>query len=163
LSVVKKEARVLVIGVGNDFRGDDAAGLVVARRVAERDVNGIAVAEAPAEGASLIDAWDGTDAVVIIDAVRSGSAPGTVHRLSQRALTASADLFHQSTHAINVPDAVELAGAMKRLPKRLIVIGIEGKDFHTGHGLSQEVKAAFPDAVDAVLREATAMLGSSRA
>jgi hydrogenase maturation protease len=155
--VVKKEARVLVIGVGNDFRGDDAAGLVVARRVQERNVDGIAVVEAPGEGASLIDAWDGTDAVILIDAVRSGSVPGTIHRLSQRALTQDARIFHQSTHTFSVPDAIELAGAMKRLPKRLIVVGIEGEDFHTGHGLSQEVEAALPGAVDAVLREAQAM------
>jgi hydrogenase maturation protease len=162
LSAAKKEARVLVIGVGNDFRGDDAAGLVVARRAEERTVDGIAVMEAPSEGASLIDAWDGTDAVILIDAVRSGSAPGTIHRLSQRALTARADLFHQSTHAISVADAIELAGATKRLPKRLTVIGIEGEDFRAGLGLSREVDAAVSSAVDTVLREAGAMMGRSR-
>ena len=158
----KKEARVLVIGVGNDFRGDDAVGLVVARRVDERNVDGIAVVEAPGEGALFIDAWNGTDAVILTDAVRSGSAPGTIHRLSPRALAANADLFHQSTHAISVPDAIELAGAMKRLPKRLIVIGIEGKSFQAGLGLSPEVEAALSSAVDTVLREARAMMRPSR-
>jgi hydrogenase maturation protease len=162
LSEDKKKPRVLVIGIGNDFRGDDAAGLVVARRLQEQTVDGIAVLEAPGEAASLIDAWAGTDAVILIDAVRSGSAPGTIHRLSQRALTQDAHIFHQSTHTFNVPDAIELAGAMKRLPKRLIVVGIEGKSFQAGVGFSPEVEAALSGVVDAVLREARAMMGSSR-
>jgi len=158
----KKEARVLVIGVGNDFRGDDAVGLAVARRLEQQAVDGIAVVEAPGEGASLIDVWEGTDAVILIDAVRSGSVPGTIHRLSRRALTRSADLFLHSTHAISVSDAIELARAMKRLPRRLIVVGIEGEDFRAGLGLSQEVKAAVSSAVDTVLEEARAMMRPSR-
>jgi hydrogenase maturation protease len=162
LSGAKKAAQVLVIGVGNEFRSDDAVGLAVARRLRERNVDGIAVAETPGEGTSLIDVWDGTDAVIVIDAIRSDSTPGTIRRLSPQALTASADLFHQSTHAISLPDAIELAGATKRLPKRLIVIGIEGEDFRAGLGLSREVEAAVSSAVDTVLREAGAMMGSSR-
>jgi hydrogenase maturation protease len=158
----KKGARVLVIGVGNDFRSDDAVGLAVARRLEEQDVHGIAIVEAPGEGASLVDAWDGTDAVILIDAVRSGSVPGTIHRLPRRALTRSADIFLHSTHAISISDAIELARAMKRLPKRLIVVGIEGEDFRAGLGLSQEVKAAVSSAVDAVLEEAKAMMRPSR-
>ena len=150
-----------MIGVGNDFRGDDAAGLVVARRLQEQDTDGIAVMEAPGEGASFIDAWDGAEAVILIDAVRSRSAPGTIHRLSRRAVASSGDLFHRSTHAISVADAIELARVMNRLPKRLIVIGIEGKSFEAGAGLSQEVEAALPGAIDAVLWEARAMMGRS--
>jgi hydrogenase maturation protease len=162
LSVAKKEARVLVIGVGNDFRGDDAVGLAVARRLQEQDVDGIAVVEARGEAASLIDAWDGTDAVILIDAVCSGSVPGTLHRLSRRALTGSPDLFHRSSHAVSISDAIELAGAVNRLPERLIVIGIEGENFRAGPGLSPKVEAAVSTAVGTVLREARAMIGSSR-
>jgi len=162
LSAAKVEACVLVIGVGNELRSDDAAGLAVARRVDERNVDGIAVVESAGEGASLIDVWDGADAVIVIDAVHSGAAPGTIHRLSPRELTPSAHLFHQSTHAISVPEAIELAEVMKRSPRRLIVVGIEGESFRAGVGLSQEVEAALPSAVDAVLREAMAMMGPSR-
>lgn len=163
MSAAKKKPRVLVIGVGNDFRGDDAAGLVVARRLQGRDVDDIAVVEASGEGASLIEAWDGTDAVILIDAVRSGSAPGTIHRLSGRELTQDAHIFHQSTHTISIPDAIELAAATKRLPRRLIVVGIEGKRFQAGVGLSPEVEAALTGAMDASLREAQAMVRSSTA
>ncbi|TET95488.1 MAG: hydrogenase maturation protease, partial [Dehalococcoidia bacterium] len=92
---------------------------------------------------------------------RSGSVPGTIHRLSRRALTRSADIFHQSTHTISVPDAIELAAATKRLPRRLIVVGIEGESFQAGVGLSPEVEAALPGAVDAVLREAQEMMRPS--
>ena len=76
-------------------------------------------------------------------------------------MTSSGDLFHRSTHAISVADAIELARAMNKLPKRLIAIGIEGKSFEAGAGLSREVEAALPGAIDAVLREARAMMGPS--
>src|SRR3989304_6003496 len=114
----------------------------------------------PARGARA--STDGAGAVIVSDPVHSGAAPGTIHRLSPRELTPSAHLFHQSTHAISVPEAIELAEVMKRSPRRLIGVGIEGESFRAGVGLSQEVEAALPSAVDAVLREAMAMMGPSR-
>jgi hydrogenase maturation protease len=162
LSEAKNGARILVIGVGNDLRGDDGAGLAVVRHLRERDVEGIATVEAPGGGASLIDGWNGADAVILIDCVRSGSAPGTIHRLSPPALTQDAAIFRHSTHAFSVPDAIELAGTMGRLPKRLMVVGIEGKSFQAGPGLSSEVRAALRSAVDVVMREARAMTAPSR-
>jgi hydrogenase maturation protease len=69
----------LVIGIGNPDRGDDAAGLAVARRVraaaARRDVT---VTELIGDQLALLDIWDGVKDVYVIDAVCSGGAPGSV-------------------------------------------------------------------------------------
>jgi len=75
--------RILIIGLGNDYRGDDAVGRVLARK---------------------------------LQAI--------------------------STHAFSVAEAVELARALNQLPPRLIVYGIEGKNFDSCVGLSPEVKLA---------------------
>ena len=56
------------------------------------------------------------------------------------------------THAFGVAAAVELARALRRLPPRVVLVGVEAAAFDHGAPLTPEVAAAMPDAVDAVLR-----------
>ena len=70
-------ASVCVIGAGNELRGDDAAGLTVARRLHARCGDGVRVIESDGDGAALIDAWQGYATAVLIDAVQSRATPGT--------------------------------------------------------------------------------------
>ena len=140
-----------MIGVGNAYRGDDAAGLVVARRLRERGVEAI---EQEGEPVALIDVFAARDAVVLVDAVQSGAPPGTVHRFDvsdgplPRELRGST-----STHAVGLGEAIELARALGRLPPRVVVYGVEGARFATGVGLSYEVEAALAPLVEAISGE----------
>src|SRR3972149_5844328 len=72
--------RVLVIGVGNPYRRDDAAGRETVRRLRDRAPHVIATLEHDGEGTSLMEAWQGADLVIVVDAVSSGAAPGTGRR-----------------------------------------------------------------------------------
>ena len=146
-------SRTLVIGLGNEYRRDDAVGLVVARRLREAAPESVLVLEETGEGASLLESWQDADTVILIDAVQSGAAPGTVHRLDARARPIAREFFRFSTHAFGLAEAVELARALGRLPPRLIVYGVEGKSFEAGVGLSPEVEAAAQVAVERVLGE----------
>lgn len=148
---------LLVIGVGNEYRSDDAAGLAVARRLRELGPEGLAVLEESGEGTALLAAWRGARSVILIDAIHSGAPPGTVRRLQAQRQTIGQGLFHRSTHAINVAEAIELARALDQLPARLVVYGIEGGSFQAGTGLSAVVEAAVEDVVARVLEEARAM------
>ena len=140
--------RVLVIGVGNAYRRDDAAGLVMARRLWEAARAEVTLWEAGGEGTALMDAWEGAEAVILIDAVRSGAPAGTIHRLDARVETLPAAWFRYSTHAFSVAEAIALARALNRLPPRLIVFAVEGEHFDAGVGLSPEVERA----VDGLVR-----------
>ena len=146
-------SRTLVIGLGNEYRRDDAVGLVVARRLREAAPASVLVLEETGEGASLLESWQDADTVILIDAVQSGAAPGTVHRLDASAKPIAREFFRFSTHAFGLAEAVELARALGRLPPRLIVYGIEGKSFEAGVGLSPEVEAAAQVVVEWVLGE----------
>ena len=64
--------KLVVIGIGNEYRRDDGAGLVVARRI-RAAAPGLRVREESGEGAALIEAWRGAEIVVLCDAVHSGS------------------------------------------------------------------------------------------
>ena len=143
----------LVIGLGNDFRRDDGAGRVCARRVQELAGDAVRVIEESGEGAALMDAWRDAELVVLIDAVKSGAPPGEVHRLDAQANPIPANFFHYSTHAFSVAEAVELARALGQLPPRLIVYGIEGRDFTSGEGLSAEVAAAVEQVAQTISSE----------
>lgn len=141
-----------VLGVGNQWRRDDAAGLEVARRLDRELPRGVRVLEREGEPTGLLDAWQGEREVVLVDAVSSGAKPGTVHRLDAIAAPLPAELFRASTHHMSVAEAVELGRALGRLPERLELYGIEGADFGAGSGLTPDVEHAV-EGLAAELRE----------
>jgi len=142
----------LVIGVGNTYRSDDGVGIVIARRIVER-APGWCMLEMSGEGATLMEAWSDAHEVVLIDAVRSGQAPGTIHRLDAGQRPIPSDFFHYSTHAFSVAEAIEMARALGELPTRLVVYGIEGASFAAGETLSAPVAAVVGEVVRRVLSE----------
>ena len=143
-------ASIVIIGVGNEYRSDDAAGIAVARRLRARFPAGVTILEESGEGAALIQAWQGATWVMLVDAVRSGASPGAIHRLDARAASVPTGFFHYSTHAFSVAEAVELARSLDQLPAHLLVYGIEGENFAAGVRLSPVVEQA----VEAVVERA---------
>jgi hydrogenase maturation protease len=136
---------LIVIGVGNAWRGDDGAGLAVARCLRELAPAGIEVREVEGEATAVMEAWAGADSVVVVDAAQSGAPPGTVRRFDARAAPVPARLLRSSTHAFGVPDAIELARTLGRLPAALDVYAIEGAAFAAGDRLTPSVERAAED------------------
>ncbi len=172
-ATVAEQAAVVVIGVGNALRQDDGAGLEVARRLrtlgdaADTAVRAelampaeLAVLEYEGEPLGLLELWEGARAAVLVDAIRSGAAPGTIHRVDASREPIPAPLRgSSSTHAVGVGDAIELARALGRLPARVVVYGVEGACFDAGSGLSAAVQRAVDVLAEAVLREARELAG----
>jgi hydrogenase maturation protease len=145
--------KILVIGIGNAYRSDDGVGFVAARRLTNQRSRSFRVLEHSGEGADLMNCWEGAEAVILLDAVLSGSKPGTLHRWNASRRPLPARTFRGSSHAFSLVAAVELARVLRRLPQRLIVYGIEGRDFRAGTGLSPETEEAISDLVHRVLKE----------
>jgi hydrogenase maturation protease len=153
---------VVVIGVGNGLRGDDGAGLEIARRL--EDLNGhagIEVRSHEADGIALLDLWDRAEAVVLVDSMRSSAAPGTVTRIDATSTRIPAALGRTSSHAVGVAEAIELARTLGTVPPTLVVYGVEGASYDAGASLSEPVAAVIDDATGAVRREALALLLAS--
>jgi len=136
--------RRIVIGVGNPSRGDDGAGLEVAGRVRSRGSY-----QVPGGSYELMDVWKGADDVIVVDAARSGSAPGTVHRFDASDQPLPGGVLGTSTHSIGVADVIEMARCLGRLPERLVVYGIEAFDVSPGGKITASVRRA----VDRVVKE----------
>jgi hydrogenase maturation protease len=156
-TIVVPERAVLVIGVGNRLRGDDGASWEVAERLRKPAAQtAIEVVEQLYEPTDLLGAWEGRDAVVIIDTMCSGKPPGTISRFDVSNGPLPARLRGVgSTHSFGLHEAIELARALDRLPRRLIVFAVEGREFGAAAALSREVAAAVAPLADAVLGEAS--------
>ncbi len=149
------EAGVLLVGVGNPLRGDDAVGLELVRLVAARAARGLAtICEHSGEPIDLIARMESFRAVVIADAQHSGGPPGSIRRfdLSHEALPGELRTS-TSTHAISLAEALELARALGRLPERVILHTVEGQSFAAGGPLSGPVRAALAPLADTLLDE----------
>ncbi len=142
-----------VVCVGNRLRGDDAVGLEVARHLHGTLPEGVAITEREGEPTTLIDAWDGADALWIVDAVSSGSGAGTVHRLDAGERPLPPGPFRASTHHVSLAETVELARVLGRLPARTVVFGIEAASFTIGEPLTPSVAAAAVAVAEAIRDE----------
>lgn len=156
-----KKDRILVIGIGNSFRGDDAAGLLAARRLKSTGLGSVEVIEHSGDGASLMETWKDVEAVILIDAVSSGTTPGSIYRMESTSRPLPANLFQNSTHAFSLPHAVEMSRALGILPSTVIIFGIEGKTFQAGTELSSGVNEALPELVTRVTEEVKALRDSN--
>lgn len=115
---------IRIIAVGAPV-GDDAAGLVLGARLqaAPPPTSEVRVRVRP--GLGLLDDFDGAAAVLVVDAVRSGAAPGTLVALDLLGAPPARPRSKASSHGIGVADAVALGRALDRLPPRLDFLGIE--------------------------------------
>ncbi len=145
--------RRLVIGVGNDFRGDDAAGLALVRRLRGSLPNGTVTREVAGDAAGIIDAWQGFDEVVIVDACSSGEEAGALFRFDAVGGAVPEQILREcSTHAVGIANVIELARTLGRLPPTLTVFAIEGTVFSAGAPISHDVSVAV-DSLAAQLRQ----------
>jgi hydrogenase maturation protease len=137
--------RRLVIGIGNPDRGDDAAGIEVAKRLRSTEssqlVNG---------SFELMDVWAEAEDVIVVDAARSGAPAGTIHRIVADRESVPVGLLSTSTHSVGVAETVELARRLGRLPSRLLIYGIEVGKVGLGEGLSMEVERAVAQLVKVI-------------
>ena len=98
--------------------------------------------------------------VIVVDAVVSGGRPGAIYRFNAHGAGVPVEISRSSsTHGWGVAEALALGHVFKELPSRLIVYGIEGKNFGPGQEVSQEVEAAIPELVRRIRREIQGWLG----
>lgn len=144
---------VIVIGIGNEYRRDDGAGLAVVTSLRDRVPPGVELVLTDGEPTRLIEAWTGAVLAIVVDAVRADPPrPGRVHRLELDRPLARATRT-ASSHGFGLDDAIQLALALDRMPGRLIVHAIEAADLTQGTGLTPPVAAAVEEVASAVLSD----------
>ncbi len=147
----------LVLGLGNEYRSDDAIGLLAARRLRECIVADVTILESSGDqAANLFEAWKGFERVFLIDAMASGAPTGTIHRFEAHHKAIPSKFFHFSSHAFGVGDAIEMARTLRMLPRKLIVYGIEGERYDAGIAVSPRVADAMESVIGRIADELVA-------
>jgi len=145
---------IVVIGVGSEYRSDDSIGLVVVRDLARLALPGVRTVEGISDGIDLINTWESADAAIVVDGTRSGAAPGTILRFDAITDQIPEEVFSScSTHAFSITQAVALARMLDRLPRMLIVYGVEAGSIIRGVGLTSDVAAVLPEVMARIKEE----------
>ena len=146
------DAKLKIIGVGSPF-GDDRVGWATAEKLksssiclSEKDKIDISILDRP--GAALITHWQDADAVILIDAVQSGAAPGTLHILSADDIDTNTQLT--SSHGFGIASTVALARSLDELPEYFYLCGIEIDPTNLGEDLGICVREAINPLVDRI-------------
>jgi hydrogenase maturation protease HycI len=147
-------ARVAVVGVGNELRGDDGAGPMVARLLAEAvgGQDGLLIVDggsAPENSSGLLRRF-APDLVLLVDAAEAGDSPGAVRWID----CAAAGGGGPTTHTL--PLRLLSAYLHAELGCRVVLLGIQPADLSLDAPLSGPVRAAVDtvaQALAAALRE----------
>ena len=151
-----RRGKTLVLGIGNEIRGDDGVGIHVARRVAGLLSAELAatvdVDEASTGGFDLVDYLRGYERAVVADAIKTeGGEPGTVYKFAADALKPTAHLGH--SHGVNLASALAVLSALELgAPREVTVVAVEAEWLYEfKEELSPRVAAAVEEAAGAVL------------
>ena len=159
--------RVLVAGIGNIFLGDDGFGVEVVKRLAARTVpDGVRIADFGIRGIHLAyELLDGYDALVLVDAMPMGEAPGTLAVIEPDPAPSPAagdDVAPVvDAHSMNPGVVLGMLAGLGGTVERIVIVGCEPASLDEGIGLSQPVADAVDAAVDLcanVLRDVLAEL-----
>ena len=162
--------QVLIAGVGNKLRADDAFGVEVASRLMAMDLpEGVKVVETGIGGIALVqELQSGYDALVIVDAVDRGRPPGHV-MLIEVEVPHVDDMewgerydFLADVHLATPERALIMSKALGVLPDNTLMVGCQPVDAETpGIPMSPEVTAACDIAVREILRHLDELVGRS--
>ena len=146
--MTKQHPRILVLGLGNDILGDDAVGLLAARRLRRHCSAEVDVVEAAESGLGLLDYLEGRSHALLLDAILTGRHPaGTVLEFSRQDFRATGG---PSPHYAGLPELLRLAECLAiPVPTDLCVLAMEVEDpYRIREGLSHPVDQALSGYVE---------------
>ncbi len=150
------EGATLVLGLGNELRGDDGLGPAVVRALsAHRGLPAdVRVLDGGLAGVETVLLLKGAKRAIIVDAAEQGLTPGTWQRLP---LTAVLDHAARggggSWHAAGLAEALALGHALDVLPPHLVVYAVQPERADYAPGLSEPLQAAIPRLCEQILAD----------
>ncbi len=150
-----KEPSILIAGIGNELKQDDAFGIEFVKAFREKvDLpERIKIMEVGIGGIHLVQELHyGYDILIMVDAVEWGEKAGSLHFREMESIADIEDMpvfekrtFLADMHYTNPIRALMLAKALKVLPKKIFIFGCEAKEHDDfAIGMSEVVKTAIP-------------------
>ena len=148
-----RSSDTVVIGVGNTILSDEGVG-VHAARLLESDPRvpaGVTILDGGTLGLELIPYASDASRILILDAMNSGKAPGTLARMTGKDLLGTT--AGRSVHQLGVADLIAALFLMSSGPQEIVVLGVQPANTDWGTTLSPEVEAALVLLVDAAVAQ----------
>lgn len=146
--------KALVIGIGDPFQGDDAAGIDIVRRLEQQMAPLVDVAYSIGNTTHLMDLWEGREKVFLIDVVSTGmEETGYLHVFSENIQEIPVVFYQASTHLFDVVHAIEHAKALNKLPATLVLYGIEAQDFRMEAEISTGLMQKLPSITERIVQD----------
>lgn len=143
----------LIACFGNTLMGDDAVGPAVLELLKiEALPPGTTLRDLQNPGVDVLLHLEGVQHLILIDALASDDAPGTLRIFDRETLLEIPVDPRSSPHQPSLLETLQMARVLQLLPEQIHLIAISAKNFNMGETLSGEVLAALPMAVDAVRR-----------
>ncbi len=144
--------KMKIIGLGNPFMGDDAVGVLVARQLHAYSSAHVSILEGGLAGLNLLQDMEGTDTLILIDAIHSHAKAGTIVRFTlpqdfEKIGKLAWGTSAASTHSFGLAEALTLAHTLKVLPAHVVLFGIELGHLQKGQSLSPSVAKAMTSVV----------------
>jgi len=149
-------SKIIILGMGNRFFGDDGVGIVIAKKLKAYliDNDKIKIDYTNWGGLRIIDLLSGYDYAIIIDAIKTGKKPvGYIHKLDYKEIINSVRMI--SFHDVNFATAVEFGKQMGiSMPEKIKIYAIEIKESeHFSENLTKEVNCSVKKCTQIILKE----------
>lgn len=154
----KNKPKIVIIGIGNLLYSDERIGVHVVNELKGKTLpSNVKVFDCGTNGIAVLEAMDGAEKAIIVDAVSSGKEPGTIHIYTVEELAKmDGRLFKLvSLHQFDLIAALELARITNayKIPTKIVIIGVEAKSLKYSMELSDEVKKAIPKVIKTIIKE----------
>lgn len=148
--------QICVVGIGNKDCGDDGIGAAVIQRLETMELNGTIPILASGEPVGLIGILADHEVAILVDAIDVINGEGKIHRYDASTEALPSELFsNYSTHSMGIYDAIEMSRVLDEIPEKLIVFGMEGKNFQPGDTMSPKVTENLDELVNRIRSEIT--------
>jgi hydrogenase maturation protease len=144
---------VLILGIGNTLLGDEGVGVHVVRamRTQYRGEGAIHYMDGGTLSFTLAEPIARADGLIVVDAARMSSPPGTVRAFQNGAMDRYLRGNRQSVHEVSLADLLDIARLTESLPERRALVGIEPKLIDWSESLSEAVQPAVNRAIDEIV------------
>ena len=149
-------AKVLILGLGNPFRGDDGVGSAVITALQNQDLpHNVVALDGGTPGLETVLTWQGYERVIIVDAADMGMNPGSWKRFLPRdaVFPVGKEAMRGTLHDAGLAEALALAEALDILPPELVFYCIQPGFTGWSPDLTAPVSASVPALCAAISAE----------
>lgn len=142
---------MIIVGIGNPYRGDDGAGWAVIEAL-EKTLDQKYLRKSSGDVGELLEIFSSFSSIYLIDACLADASFGAWQRID-----ALQEIFIKekatSTHGFSLSQTIHLAKTLQQLPKKLIIYAIAGSKYQMSRGLSSRVQKAILEVAQEIIKE----------